>query len=151
MAARLQAFALCLMALALSASAQAPGYYYGSRRLSQASGFGRQLQQAGYYYGGHHRRLFSEASTGYYYGSSHRRLQGSAAAYVRPLFGNSFVAGAAGAAAADIPVPQFLSRQLQSAGRQLTYYYGGSQRRLQGAVADLANGGRQLSYYYGSR
>ncbi|EFN52195.1 hypothetical protein CHLNCDRAFT_139421 [Chlorella variabilis] len=59
---RLQATALCLLALALCASATSGGYgYYGHRRLTQASGFHRDLLS--YYYGGH-RRLSS-----YYYGA----------------------------------------------------------------------------------
>lgn len=89
-----------------------------------------------YYYGGH-RKLST-----YYYGlgNQHRRLQENAPFSVRPLFGNSFMPAAQGGAA-DVPVPQFLTRQLQGAGRQLTTYYY-SNRRLQS---------RQLStYYYGT-
>lgn len=112
-------------------AAAAPSYYYGTRRLSEATGFGRQLQAAYPYYGSATRKLFAaEPSFNY---QSGRRLQ-EAASFVRPLFGNSFVAGAA---AADVPVPHFLTRKLTSYG---PYY---TARRLQ------TTGGRQLSYYYG--
>ena len=87
--------------------------------------------QAYPYYGSATRKLFAaEPSFNY---QSGRRLQ-EAASFVRPLFGNSFVAGAA---AADVPVPHFLTRKLTSYG---PYY---TARRLQ------TTGGRQLSYYYG--
>lgn len=133
------AFGICFLALLTCAAATSTGgYYYGHRRLSEASsvGLGRQLLTTSYYYGGH-RKLST-----YYYGlgNQHRRLQENAPFSVRPLFGNSFMPAAQGGAA-DVPVPQFLTRQLQGAGRQLTTYYY-SNRRLQS---------RQLStYYYGT-
>ena len=100
----------------------------------------------GYYYGGsHHRKLFSASS--YYYGG-HRRMQESAPFLARPLFADSFMPTARTTTPSDIPVPHFLSRQLQTAGRQLTYYYGS--RRLQSTTTGFGNAGRTLSYYYGS-
>ncbi|KAL4423884.1 hypothetical protein ABPG75_001185 [Micractinium tetrahymenae] len=123
---------LCLLALCLASTVEAHGYYYGShRRLSEAAGLGgRHLSS--YYYGGSSRKLFSYG----YYGGSQRRLQEFS---VRPLFGNAFMSAQG---AADIPVPQFLTRHLQGAGRQLSsYYYGGSHRRLQTV------GGRALNSY----
>lgn len=64
-------------------------------------------------YGGSHRKLFSA-----YYGyGSGRRLQEASPMVVRPLFGNTFMP------AGEIPVPQFLTRQLQGAGRALSSYY----------------------------
>ncbi|KAL4434782.1 hypothetical protein ABPG77_005309 [Micractinium sp. CCAP 211/92] len=125
----------CLLALCLATSVEASGYYggYGSRRLTGLPSAGRHLLS---YYGGYggSRKLFS-----YYggYGDGSRRLMEASAMTVRPLFGGFMPA-------ADIPVPQFLTRQLLGSSRQLaSYYYGGSQRRLQSA------GGRQLAGYYG--
>lgn len=132
---RVQATALLLLALAFCANAASSGgYYYGTRRLSEAGfGFGRQLTS--YYYGGH-RRL---SAANYYYGS--RRLQSvGSPVFVRPLFGNSFMPSAHSSGAADIPIPHFLSRQLQSTKSKGSYYYGS--RRLM----SVAKGG----YYYGS-
>ncbi|KAL4856657.1 hypothetical protein ACK3TF_003077 [Chlorella vulgaris] len=130
--ARLQAYALLLLALALCASAHG-GYYYGGeshRRLQAKSGFGRELLTNSYYGYGSRRLL----SYGGYHG--HRRLQSGAPMFVRPLFGGAFMPTTPLAEASDVPVPHFLGRQLQSTG---TYYYG-SHRRLQSSG----------SYYYGS-
>lgn len=67
--------------------------------------------QYGYY--GSHRKLFSYGYGGYGYGS--RRLMEASPMTVRPLFG-AFMP------AADIPVPQFLTRQLLGTSRQLASY-----------------------------